>query len=501
MQEALAQAAPMPWSWQMTSAASPEGPADVQIPMMGEARARTEMSATTRPASAWTRVRSVWSAAIVAWALAFWLVLGIGWGVARRAGIVPTWTRRAFAARPPAIPSGIQLIDQLVWRAFEQQGYQLVREEEIRRPRGTLRIVAKDGERAALLCVGQGSFFEKHTVEEFMAAMRHAETTQGFLVGSGAFTVPAQRVAREHQISLIGREQLVQLLTLGAASEHASRQLQELRQQAAELDGAVRRMTQELDAMRRQRNEASWYLGEERAKTGALDAKIQALEAELTSVQASASAWEQQAAVVRRQWEENEWYLGEARSRAKYLEEQLPGLQEAGRQLADAQQQRDEANWYLEEERGRRKAFEEELEQLQVRLAELSAGGQTLQASCAWLRQELRAVRVFGERREAVRGRVPGIAEYAVGEEPLGAARIRDISVGGIGLDTEQEIPGQTAIRIRLRLPGLEEMVEADAELMWQRPSDGQPAFSSGCRLHGLTDEARRCLEQLVEAG
>ena len=73
------------------------------------------------------------------------------------------------------LPSGIILMDQLVWRAFERQGFQLMTELELSPPLGgTLRVMMKDGTKAALLFVRNGPFLEKQTVELFTRALREA---------------------------------------------------------------------------------------------------------------------------------------------------------------------------------------------------------------------------------------------------------------------------------------------------------------------------------------
>ncbi len=509
MQEALAQAAPRRWAWQMTAVFQPGVPLSAQpatahgrfptSTTQGPERTPRASARSTQPGALPVPRWAGW----VLWGLVLGLTLGIGWGIAQGAGIAPAWGMRASAGRSAGVPSGIKLIDQLVWRAFEQQGYQLVREGEIPRPPGILHVMTKGGVHAALLCIGNGVFFEKQTVEEFIAAMRQAQATEGFLVGPGAFTVPAQRLAREHQISLVGREQLVDLVTTGANSEHASRELETLRQQTAGLEGVVRRISEELETMRRQRNEASWYLGEERALSASLAGKLQALEEELKLVRAASEDWQRQAGTLRRQWEESEWYLGESRARARHLEEQLADRQQENKQLIDVQQQHHEATWSLEEERAKRQALNEELAHLQDAWNGLTARQRALQEACEWLKQEVRAIRVFGERRRVFRNRVQGgTAEYVAGEAQvaMGSGRIRDVSSSGLGMETEKEVPPLSPIRIRLSLPDMPDAVEAEAELMWQRPVGELPAFQSGYRFRALAEDARARIEHALES-
>ena len=86
------------------------------------------------------------------------------------------------AARLSQSSAATRMLDQLVWRAFERQGYQLVQTIEANRPTGTIRVIAKEGAKSALMCVGEGSFFEKTLVEQFVRAMRDAQLSQGYLI-------------------------------------------------------------------------------------------------------------------------------------------------------------------------------------------------------------------------------------------------------------------------------------------------------------------------------
>ena len=150
--------------------------------------------------------------------------LGIIWGIPAISGIRSS--QGAIYSRVAAgLPSSMLLFDDLVWQAFSRQGHQLVDVKDIDEPAGRFRIVSKDGIQSAMLCVGNGPFFEKQTVEQFAGLMREAAAEQGCLIGTGAFTVPAQRFAKEHHITLMGREQLVELLSIGAMNEYVQKQL------------------------------------------------------------------------------------------------------------------------------------------------------------------------------------------------------------------------------------------------------------------------------------
>ena len=274
---------------------------------------------------------------------------------------------------------------------------------------GVLRVVSKDGAQAALLCVGNGAFFEKRTVERFLRIMREAKVEQGFLVAAGSFTIPAQRLAKERRITLIGREQLVELVSAGAAGEYITKQLEQQQTRLEEAQETLRQYAGELDTLRRQRNEASWYLGEERAKTSTLEAQLVELGQQLRHHEAELQRWEQAASTLRKQWEESQWYLGEAKARIRHLETQRETLD---RSVADFQQRFEDAS-------SRERQFQEALSRLT---------------------QELNALRTYGERRAHARTQVPhAIVELHDGaaEDPFFSGTPRNLSRAGFGLETD----------------------------------------------------------------
>ena len=400
------------------------------------------------------------------------------------------------------LPSGIALIDELLWQAFERQGYQLIQTIEGGQPAGPLRLMTKDGSRAALRFVWNGSFFEKRTVEQFGNAMRAVGVDQGFLVASGSFTVPAQRAAKEQGVTLIGREQLMELLSAGATSEYFTKQLEQLHVRLEESKVTLQEYANQLDTLRRQRNEASWYLGEERAKSGQLESQLADAGAQLRQREAELAQWTEETAAFRKRWEESQWYLGESRARIDHLEANLSGLQEASARLETAARERDEANWYLGEERQRAKTFEQQLAFAQEQLAASVEREQTLQSILEDLKRTLRALQAFGERRRMARVHLPDAQiELMDGneEQPLFAGSPRDLSSGGIGLETDRQLPEDT-LRLVLRLPGESEPIQSKARIMWQHQAgDGLPRFHSGCQLLELPDTVRSRITQHIE--
>ena len=418
------------------------------------------------------------------------------WGLIRRQVAA---TRALADGRNVRLPSGVLLIDQLVWKAFERQGYQLLMETELTQPPlGTLRILAKDELKTALLFVGSGRFFEKQTVERFIRAMRDAHVEQGFLAVSGSFTIPAQRVAKEHRITLIGRDQLVELLSMGAGSEYFSRQLEQSCAQLEEAKDTLRQYTTELEALRRQRNEASWHLGEERAKSAALETKLEAFGQQVSGYEAQIQRWEQEALTLRKQWEESQWFLGEARERARYLDTQVASLQELAKRIEAVECERDAAAQSLDQERVKHASLAERLDELQGELEKAIQRSGEFEASLARLQDELAVYRTLGERRRAGRIRVPEASVELIngGKMPVAAAWLCDLSTTGLGLETDRELPKGTPIRVRVCVSGREPL-EARARCIWQQPHGSGGRHRSGCRFIKPPPETRATLQEL----
>lgn len=428
------------------------------------------------------------------------LSLGAFWLLSHQE-VIGAGVRRGWSASATTrLPSGFLLMDQLVWRAFERQGYHLVSEITLTSPlAGTLRLMAKDGPHAALLYVDNGPFFEKQTVERFVRAMREAHVAQGVLVASGSFTVPAQRLAKNRQVTLIGREQLAELLSAGASSEYLAKQLEQSHARLEEAKQTLRQYAEELDGLRRQRNEASWYLGEERAKSAKLEADMAGARQQLRHDEVTLKQWEEEARLRRKQWEESEWYLGEARARIQHLETQLQALQELTQRLESAERQCAEANWYLGQERSRRETLEVELTSVQQALEAAVQREHVVQETLDNLRRELQALQAYGERRAQARSRIPAVMMelYDGSEEPLFAGCPRDLSGTGFGLATEQELPRLESLRVRLQLSD-NDVIESRARIVWQQTDGEPPHYSSGYQFLTLSDDARMRIAQCI---
>ena len=519
MQEAMAQATPTAWTMQISPrregfAAGVRQLSEVaELPQMefvqapagwGVPSAHPEAGAIGQSAAPPGPTRSgrpAFPAARRGGLLVFVMIIGAagaGWLIRSKAA-GSGLRRAASSVAHGRFPSGVVLIDQLVWRAFERQGHQLVLEMELLQPPlGTLRVMAKDGVKTALLFVGHGPFFEKQTVERFVSAMRDAKVDQGFLVAAGSFTVPAQRLAKERQVTLIGREQLIELLSAGAGSEYFSKQLEQGHARLEEAKATLRQYAEELGTLRRQRNEASWYLGEERAKSAKLEAQLDQVTQQLRRAEADIQRWEEGAAALRKQWEESQWYLGESRERAHHLERQVTGLQEFAKRVEAAERTQAEVTSELGEERSRSESLAAQVAEFQKRLEDSASDIRTLQATVAQLKRDLTLFQTLGERRGHTRVRIlHATVELHNGEAgPVGSVSLHDLSSAGIGLEADRELPA--ALRVRVTIPG-HKAVDSRARRKWQR-GDGQSSrHQGGYRLVGVSASTRARLDQLIE--
>jgi len=419
----------------------------------------------------------------------------------------------------------LRLIDQLVWHAFERQGYRLVQTVELEQFDSPIRVIEKDSQPIGLSCIGNGFFFEKSAVEQFAKSLAALRLEQGFLVAPGSYTVPAQRCAKDRRIHLIGRDQLVALLSEGAMSEQYSKQVQQFRAQVEDSRTALQGMTEQAETLRSQRNEASWFLGEERAKSATLQEQIAQLTQQLQQQHVDLERWRTEADATRKQWEENEWYLGEARASLQHFEEQLQTYraeaqrwEEQSRRLEDAvlsmTQQRDEANWYLGEAKSASEQWRQQIQQLTASLAEAEhaltdsraaleesqRAREAERAARQALEAELVAIRATGERRRAPRLVRPGVRIHlqTAGGTPLFDGPIRDISRTGFGLDLDQGIELPEAVRIRLSFPNRQEPLESAARVVWNDEEPLTHRRRIGGLLTGLSVAQRESLDEAL---
>ena len=518
MQEAMAKASPTTWTWRAPSPKSLVGgratrssggeagaTRDVTTPEGASASAQTGVSsAPTSPppqpprgegAFPWVPFMAMMVALVGAATVVWWL-----WDRRVAFGV---W--RARAARPRAVsrpPATVMmLIDQLVWRAFERRGYQLSRTMDVAPLQGTLRVIIKEaGEPRALFCLTDGPFVEQHTIDECLRAMRQASGGGGFIVVSGSFTVPAQRRAKEVRLTLLGREELVELLSDGATTEYFTRQLAELQVKLDESEERLKRSTRELEAIRRQRNESSWVLGEERAKRATLEREVSELTRRIQASQTAGGQSQEEVATLRRQWEESEWYLGEARARIRYFEEQVSRLQEIAQTAEATKQERDKANWYLGEEHLQREQLTAQLQALTTEIKQRVTRERALKDQMDRLKEELDVLQAHGERRKEVRGYLTeGTVELRDRRHRLiVSGDLSDLSGAGVGFDSERAWAINDPIQILLRLPGRVRPITSQGRLVWQRRNLRTAHYRSGCRFIDLSAANRAAIEHAI---
>ncbi len=75
--------------------------------------------------------------------------------------------------------------------------------------------------------------------------------------------------------------------------------------------------------------------------------------------------------------------------------------------------------------------------------------------------------------------------EIVAGEEKR-TATTRNISLGGLFVETNQPFPLQTRLQIRFKIPTHAEPIEVAGEVRWIEPGDGNQPCGMGIRFQGL---------------
>ena len=96
------------------------------------------------------------------------------------------------------------------------------------------------------------------------------------------------------------------------------------------------------------------------------------------------------------------------------------------------------------------------------------------------------------ERRQFDRSRLI-VDVHFEGGEAVGVASTKDISLGGLYMSAEPEIPLGTTLTLRIPLGGEHAVVKAD--VVYSNPGHGV-----GVRFHRLPDEARALMERELPA-
>jgi uncharacterized protein (TIGR02266 family) len=77
------------------------------------------------------------------------------------------------------------------------------------------------------------------------------------------------------------------------------------------------------------------------------------------------------------------------------------------------------------------------------------------------------------------------------------SARTRDISVGGLFIETDLALPIGTHLRVDLKF--LKQQLHADAEVTWVLLGDGQQTVGMGLRFVALPPAAKKNIEAFME--
>ena len=78
---------------------------------------------------------------------------------------------------------------------------------------------------------------------------------------------------------------------------------------------------------------------------------------------------------------------------------------------------------------------------------------------------------------------------YFNGEDATGVASTKDISLGGLYMNTQASLPEGAVLTLRIPLGG-EQQIVVNGEVMYSNPGRGV-----GVRFRGLSDEDRRLME------
>ena len=62
----------------------------------------------------------------------------------------------------------------------------------------------------------------------------------------------------------------------------------------------------------------------------------------------------------------------------------------------------------------------------------------------------------------------------------------KNLSLGGIFVETSEPLPIQTTIQVRFKVPTQPEAIDVTGEVRWLEPPEGNAAHGMGIRFHGL---------------
>jgi hypothetical protein len=93
------------------------------------------------------------------------------------------------------------------------------------------------------------------------------------------------------------------------------------------------------------------------------------------------------------------------------------------------------------------------------------------------------------ERRQHDRSRLI-VDVFFDGQDATGVASTKDISLGGLYMNTQADVPEGALLTLRIPL-GAEEQVVVNAEVVYSNPGRGL-----GVRFHGLSEKDRALMEE-----
>ena len=80
-------------------------------------------------------------------------------------------------------------------------------------------------------------------------------------------------------------------------------------------------------------------------------------------------------------------------------------------------------------------------------------------------------------------------------------AHTRNLSLGGMFIETAEDLPLQTTVELRFKLPAQPEPVEVSAEVRWREPGEGALQPGLGVRFHGLRARDVWAFNRLFQGG
>lgn len=431
----------------------------------------------------------------------FWpgMLLGIGGTVIAMAG----WRRRrkpvTVPAGPAELPSTAQAgsaFEQLVLKALQRQDQKVVGSKTIA-GFGTLWIVQKDEQRQGVVCLADGGFFERKILELFCEGLKLEGLQSGTVYALGAFTAPAQTFAKEREVVLMAREEVLKMIGAELQRPLVEPELAALLQKRTELEGElaqvqerIRHLEQELAAQKKQWEESQWCLGEERTKKQTLEQQVAELTQELAQKVELTAKLSQELDQLKAKSAEVDQRLAAEQEKRGQLEAQIaqlparPEQSEAGGPAAT-----------LAAQAGKTQAIQESTEAAKGTIKAVAAEGPKVTQEVSQGQERRKWPRL-----DLSRHKGKGVLVRATsndGEPMNGDAR--NLSVGGLCV----ELPSSEALadefELKLFLPDRTKPIEAIGKLIWKGRGSRRRMEQLGIALSAINAPDQAAISQLVE--